>query len=170
MDVFSAIQGRRSIRHYTSQAVEDAKLNRILKAARLSPSANNKQPWKFIVVKNSETRARLAEAAGGQMFIAQAPVTIIACGTEPESIMTCGQPRHTVDLSIATAYLILEAYELGLGTCWLGHFDEKKVKEIVGVPESVRVVAMTPLGYPAANPAAKSRKSLEEIVYYEKYD
>ena len=170
MDVLNAIQERRSMRKYTSQTIEDAKLNKVLEAARLSPSARNRQSWKFIVVKDSETRTRLAEAFGKQTFISQAPVIIVACGTDAEGIMACGQPRHTVDLSIATSYMILEAREQGLGTCWIGHFDEKSVKEILGIPKEVRVVALTPLGYPDESPAARPRKSLDDIVCYEKYE
>ena len=170
MDVLSAIQGRRSIRQYSSQPIEDIKLNKVLGAARLSPSANNRQSWKFVIVKDNETRANLAEAAGGQLFVGQAPVILVACGTDPDSIMMCGQHRYTVDLSIATAYMILEAYEQGLGTCWLGSFDEKRVKEILGIPEGIRVVAMTPLGYPTDSPAERPRKNLDEIVCYERYE
>ncbi len=169
MDVISAIQGRRSIRQYSSQPIEDIKLDSVLEAARLSPSATNKQSWKFVVVKENETKMRLAEAAGGQLFIAHAPVILVACGTNPNDMMMCGQYRYTIDLSIATAYMMLEAYEQGLGTCWLGKYDEKQVKEILGIPEAVRVVAMTPLGYPAENPAPRPRKSLDEIICYEKY-
>jgi len=170
MDVLSAIQGRRSIRQYSSQPIEDIKLNKVLEAARLSPSASNRQSWKFVIVKDNETRANLAEAAGGQLFVGQAPVILVACGTDPDSIMMCGQHRYTVDLSIATAYMILEAYEQGLGTCWLGSFDEKRVKEILGIPEGIRVVAMTPLGYPTDSPAERPRKNLDEIVCYERYE
>ena len=170
MDVLSAIQGRRSIRQYSSQPIEDIKLNKVLEAARLSPSASNRQSWKFVIVKDNETRAKLAEAAGGQLFVGQAPVILVACGTDPDSIMMCGQHRYTVDLSIATAYMILEAYEQGLGTCWLGSFDEKRVKEILGIPEGIRVVAMTPLGYPTDSPAERPRKNLDEIVCYERYE
>lgn len=170
MDVLSAIQGRRSIRQYSSQPIEDIKLNKVLEAARLSPSADNRQSCKFVIVKDNETRANLAEAAGGQLFVGQAPVILVACGTDPDSIMMCGQHRYTVDLSIATAYMILEAYEQGLGTCWLGSFDEKRVKEILGIPEGIRVVAMTPLGYPTDSPAERPRKNLDEIVCYERYE
>lgn len=169
MDVLSAIKGRRSIRNYKNQPVEDEKLMKVLEAARLSPSARNLQEWKFVVVKDKKTRELLSEAAGNQLSVKQAPVTIVACGTSPQGVMTCGQPRYTVDLSIATAYIILAAYEQGLGTCWLGHFYEDKVKEILGIPEDVRVVAMTPLGYPDEIPAQRPRKSLDEIVCYERY-
>ena len=169
MDVFTALQTRRSIRKYDSKPVEDEKLNKVLEAARLSPSAKNAQQWKIIVVKDSGTRAELAKATNGYLFIGQAPIIIAACGTDPDSVMSCGQYRHSVDLSIATAYMILEAHELGLGTCWIGGFNEKEVKRILSVPENVRVVALTPLGYPAENPGQRPRKALEEIVCYEKY-
>lgn len=169
MDVISAIQGRRSIRNYISKDVENDKLNKVLEAARLSPSANNNQGWKFIVVKDDKTREKLIEAAGNQKFIGQAPVVIAACGTDPERVMKCGQQRYTIDLSIAFSFMMLAAYEQGLGTCWIGHFDEDEVKKILGVPENVRVVALTPLGYPAESPAQRPRKKLEEIVCYERY-
>jgi len=169
VDVLTAVQNRRSIRQYSSKPVEVEKLGRILEAARLAPSASNSQQWKFIVVKDDAIRAKLAEAAGGQMFVKQAPITIVACGLDPGRVMYCGQPRYTVDLSIAVSFIILEAYEQGLGTCWLGHFDEKKVKEILGIPEGVRVVAMTPLGYPAESPSPKPRKGIEEIICYDRY-
>lgn len=170
MDVFTAIQNRRSIRKYMDKPVEEEKLHRILEAARLSPSAKNQQNWKFIVVKDGEIRRRLVEEAIKQPFVGQAPIIIVSCGTEPDSIMKCGQPRYTVDLSIATAYMILEAYEQGLGTCWLGSFNENKVKEILGIPEKVRVVAITPLGYPSETPSPKPRKDLKEIVCFDKYE
>jgi nitroreductase len=169
MDVLTALRERRSIRAFQNKQVEEEKLNRVLEAARLSPSANNRQEWKFIVVKDYELRQKLMEAAKGRKFVGEAPVIIVACGTECEKIMSGGQPAYTVDLSIAMAYMILEAQELGLGTCWLGGYYEDQVKEILGIPEHVRVVAMTPLGYPAENPEPKPRKALEEIVCYDKY-
>jgi len=170
MDVFTAIQNRRSVRKYMDKPVEEEKLYRIMEAARLSPSAKNGQNWKFVVVKDEETRKRLVDEAIKQPFVGEAPVIIVCCGTEPDSIMKCGQPRYTVDLSIATAYMILEAYEQGLGTCWLGSFDENKVKEILGIPEKVRVVAITPLGYPAETPSPRPRKELREIVCFDKFE
>ena len=169
MDVLSAIQGRRSIRQYSARLVEDEKLGKVLEAARLAPSASNRQSWKFVVVRDDATRAKLAEAAGRQAFVGQAPVIIVACGTDPEGVMMCGQHRYTIDLSIATAYMVLEAHEQGLGTCWLGSFDEKKIKEILNIPEGVRVVAVTPLGYPAEEPAPRPRKKMDEIVCHERY-
>ncbi len=170
MDVLSAIEGRRSIRKYSSKKVEDEKLKKVLEAARLSPSARNTQAWKFIVVKDPDKIKKIGDTTQSSQFLSEAPCVIVACGADPQSIMRCGQLRHTVDLSIATAYLILEAYEQGLGTCWIGSYDEQKVKEILNIPKGVRVVALTPLGYPAETPDARFRKSLDEIVCYETYN
>ena len=168
MSILDAMKNRRSIRSYKDTPVEDEKIESILEAARLSPSAKNAQDWKFVVVEDLRTREEITEATG-QRFVGEAPVIIVACGTNPGELMKCGQPRYTVDLSIATSYMILEAYEQGLGTCWLGSFDEERVKEILGIPEGVRVVAMTPLGYSDESPEAKPRKQIEEIVSYDKY-
>ena len=170
MDVFTAISQRSSVRAYKANDVEEDKLEKVLEAARLSPSASNRQDWKFIVVRSKEIRKKLAKAAFGQSFIAEAPVVIVACGMEPNAMLACGQPMHTVDVSIACAYIILQAYELGLGTCWIGAFKEDETKKILNIPEHVRAVAMTPLGYSNQPPSQKSRKSLNEIVCYEKYE
>ena len=169
MDVSAAIMGRRSVRSYQGREVERDKIDKILEAGRRSPSANNRQEWKFIVVKDAETRKRLMGAAMNQAFIGQAPVVLAACATESEKVMLCGHPTYAVDVSIAFAYMLLQAYELGLGTCWIGAFKEDEVKSILGVPKGVRVVALSPLGYPAAEPAARPRKGLAEISCYEAY-
>lgn len=170
MDVSTAIRQRRSVRAYKAVEVEEEKLKKILEAAKLSPSASNQQSWKFIVVRNKETKKKLARAAFGQSFIGEAPVVMVACGTESKAVMACGQPTHTVDVSIACAFMILQAYELGLGTCWIGAFEEGEVKKILEIPKSVRVVAMIPLGYPDEDPSPRSRKGLEQIVCSEKFE
>ncbi|NLY68118.1 MAG: nitroreductase [Tissierellia bacterium] len=170
MDVLTAIKERRSIRKYKDKPVEEEKLLKVLEAARLSPSAKNLQNWKFIVVGDKGIRKKLVDEAIKQSFVAEAPIILVCCGTETKSRMKCGQYRYTVDLSIATAYMILEAYELGLGTCWLGSFDEEKVKDILEIPDDVRVVAITPLGYPDEKPVPRPRKAIEDIVCYDKYN
>jgi nitroreductase len=169
MTVLEAIQQRRSVRKYRDQPVEEEKLLRVLEAARLSPSASNQQNWKFIVVRDAGKRARLVEAARQQKFVGQAPVVLVACSTLPEGIMSCGQRRSTVDLSIATSFMILEAAELGLGTCWLGSFDEQKVKDVLDIPDKISVVTMFPLGYPDESPRPRVRKNLADIVSYDQY-
>lgn len=169
MDVAAAIRGRRSIRSYTDREVEQEKIEAVLEAGRLAPSAANRQEWKFIVVRDEERRKKLAEAANNQAFIGAAPVVLVACATESQAIMPCCQPAHTVDLSIAFAYMILQAHELGLGTCWIGAFREDEVKAALDVPAGARVVAMSPLGY-ASNPVPpRPRKTLDQIACYETY-
>lgn len=170
MSVLTVIKNRRSIRQYSSKSVGDDKLEMVLEAARLSPSASNLQSRKFVVVREEETKRKLAEAAGGQKFLLQAPIIIVACGTDTEKMMLCGQHTYNIDVSIAVSYLALAAEEIGLGTCWLGHFDENKVKEILHIPEEVRVVTMIPLGYPAETPGQRTRKDMKEVVCYEKYE
>jgi nitroreductase len=170
MDVFTAIRQRRSVRAYKAVEVEEEKLKKILEAARLSPSASNRQDWKFIVARNKDTKKKLAKAAFGQSFIGGAPVVLVACGTESKAIMACGQPTHTVDVSIACAFMILQACELGFGTCWIGAFEEDEVKKILEIPKSVRVVALIPLGYPDEDPSQRSRKDLDQIICYEKFE
>jgi nitroreductase len=169
MDVFDAIKGRRSVRSYKDLAVENKEIEKVLEAGRLAPSANNRQEWKFIVVKDTETKKKLARAAMNQSFIGQAPVVLVACATESKAVMLCGHPTYAVDVSIAFAYMLLQAYELGLGTCWIGAFREDEVKSILGVPTHATVVALSPLGYPVTGPAARSRKRLDEISCFEMY-
>jgi nitroreductase len=170
MDVFTAIEKRRSVRAYKPAEVEEEKLRKILEAARLSPSASNRQDWKFIVVREKETKKKLARAAFGQSFIGAAPVVIVACGTEPGTIMACGQPTHTVDVSIACAFMMLLACDLGLGTCWIGAFKEDEVKKILKIRDPVRVVAVIPLGYPDEDPPQRDRKDLDQIICFEKFE
>lgn len=168
MNVFEAIKERKSIRKYQSRPVEDEKLNAVLEAGRLAPSANNAQKWKFIAVKDKNKIAALQSACGNQPSVGSAPVVIVACATNHQ-VMTCGQPADTVDTSIAMSFMMLEACEQGLGTCWLGYFFEDKVKAVLGIPDGVSVVAVTPLGYPDEQPAARPRKTFSEVVSVDKY-
>jgi len=170
MSVFEAIKNRRSIRKYKTTKIEEEKLGKILEAARIAPSAANRQEWKFIIVRDQEKRAELADAVHGQKFVEQAPVTIVACSTESERIMPCGQHAYAVDLSIAVSFMILEATELGLGTCWLGAFNENEVKKILDMPEEIRVAAMFTVGYVDEDTAPRARKELNKIVCYERYE
>ena len=159
MDVSKAIQSRRSIRAYDSREVEEDKLARVLDSGRLSPSASNRQERRFVVIRDAKTRKLLSEAARNQKFVAEAPVVIAACSVESEYIMACGQFAYSIDTAIAVDHMTLAAVEEGLGTCWIGAFDEKKVKEILDIPEDVRVVALLPLGYPSTLPRPTPRKS-----------
>lgn len=169
MNVYEAIKERRSVRAYQDKPVPEEVLNRILEAARLAPSSNNRQPWKFVVVKDSKMRGKLVEAARNQSFVGEAPVVIAAVGLDPEKVMRCGIPADPVDVAIAIDHMTLAAVEEGLGTCWVGAFDQEKVREVLGIPASYNVIELLPLGYPADSPRAKERKSLDEIVGYEKF-
>jgi nitroreductase len=166
MDLMQAVRARRSIRNFLDKPVEEEKLLAVLEAGQLAPSAKNMQDWRFIVVRDFATRQRLAEAARDQQFVGQAPVVIAACGTS-DLVMTCGQPAYAIDVAIALDHMTLAAASLDLGTCWIGAFYEEKVKEILGVPQEVRVVALLPLGYPAEQPGPRPRKSLDDVVAWE---
>ena len=163
MDLMQAIRARRSSRNFLDKYVEEELLLAVLEAGRLAPSAKNMQDWRFIVVRDAARRSLLAKAARGQEFVGQAPVVIAACGTS-DLVMTCGQPAYAIDVAIALDHMTLAAAAFGLGTCWIGAFYEDKVKEILGVPPEIRVVALLPLGYPAEVPGPRGRKSLDEIV------
>jgi nitroreductase len=168
MNVMEAIRTRRSVRKYDPRPVEEEKLSLVLDAARLSPSAANQQQWRFILIRDRDIVAKLYEASDRQPSMQDAPAVIVACATGSRD-MTCGQPTSSVDLSIATSYMILEAHELGLGTCWLGRFYADQVKAALGIPDEATVVAMTPIGYPAETPDARPRKTTEEIIGYDKF-
>lgn len=169
MDVLESIRLRRSIRAYDSRDIDEDILLRVLEAGRLSPSASNRQERRFIVIKDANTRKLLSDAARNQRFVAEAPVVIVACAVDTEYIMPCGQLSYPIDTAIAVDHMTLQAVEEGLGTCWIGAFDEKKVKKILNIPDDVRVVALLPLGYPSAVPSPTSRKSLDEIVMWDKW-
>jgi nitroreductase len=166
MDVYEAIRARRSVRAYKSDAVPGDALNRILECARLAPSARNRQEWRFIAVTDHEKIDRLAAAANGQSFVAQAPTVLAFCTTKMH-VMSCGVDAGIVDTSIPFAYVTLAAVAEGLGTCWLGAFDADAVREVLGVPDDVLIVGITPLGYPARQPAPTSRKAFDDVVSFE---
>ena len=170
MDVYDAINQRTSVRSYRPDPVDEDKLERILNAARLAPSGKNGQPWIFIVVKDKGTRKKLVPACKGQEFMAEAPVVIVACAKTDNHIMACGQLCYPIDVAIALDHITLAAVDLNLGTCWIGAFDEGKVKALLSIPDAVRVVGLMPLGYPVdASPRTKNRLSHEEIVKFDRW-
>jgi nitroreductase len=170
MDVFEAVQKRRSIRDYASTPIPKKKLRKILEAARLAPSASNIQPWHFIVVTNAEKRKKLAEAPYAK-FLEKSPIAIVGCGDQKAS------PNwYMVDVAIAMQNMVLTATSENLGTCWIGSFNEDQVKEMLKIPENFKVVALLAIGYPREKIAIpsetysiKRRKPLNEIVSFEEY-
>ena len=169
MEVKEAIKARRSVRAYQDREVPEEKIKKVLEAAQLAPSANNRQPWKFVVVRDPQRREQLARAAANQSFVGEAPVIIVAVALQPEYIMRCGVPSYPVDLAIAVDHMTLSAVDEGLGTCWIGAFYQDEVKRILNIPEKYKVVALLPLGFPADKPESKFRKPLEEIICYETF-
>jgi nitroreductase len=169
MELIEAIKNRRSIRTFKEDSVEREKLLEVLDAGRIAPSARNEQEWKFIVVRNSEKRERVSHACKDYEWVKDAPVILVGCSTKTDYVMSCGQYAYPIDLSIAFTHMMLRATDLGLGTCWLGAFNEKKIKQILDIPDPFRVVAVMPLGYPRFQPQPKSRKSLNEIVSYDRF-
>ena len=160
-----AIRARHSCRRYLDRDVEDEKLERVLEAARLAPSARNMQEWRFVVVRDEGLRKRLGDCAKGQTFVAEAPLVIAATGTNIEYRMACGHLAYLIDVAIALDHLTLAATGEGLASCWIGAFDEGLARRILDIPKDWRVVALLPLGYPAApGPKLKDRKPMAEIV------
>ncbi|MFH1707563.1 MAG: nitroreductase family protein [Planctomycetota bacterium] len=167
MEVHEAIQKRYSVRSYLDRPVEEAKLLAVLEAARLAPSASNRQEWRFVVVRDPEVRSALCAAGSDQPFIAQAPVVIACCAETDGHAMRCGHKCFLIDVAIAVDHMTLRALELGLGSCWVGAFDAPAVRRILGIPDRVEVVELLALGYPADSWRAKRRLSLAAIVKYD---
>jgi len=185
MEVLEAIHTRRSIRKYREQAIEPTKLQAVLEAARMAPSWSNLQCWRFLVVQDPATRAALSDlsfvesffAAYGfnknpaQKAIAAAPVVIVACADPAKSGTMGDQPYYLVDLGIAAQNLMLAAHAVGLGTVFVGVFDEEKVRELLGIPAGIRVVGLFPLGYPLEErKSGPPRKPLDDIVFHERWE
>ena len=162
MEFMEVVRRRRSIRKYRPDPVPQAKLDHVLEAARLAPSWANGQCWTFVVVTDPKAKQALAQA--GNDWIEHAPVIVTACADPKQSGAKKDQSYYLLDIGIAMEHLVLAAADQGLGTCWIGWFDEEKARRALGVPKSVRVVATTPLGYPDEDPEPRARKSLGEIV------
>ncbi|MBN2718311.1 MAG: nitroreductase family protein [Deltaproteobacteria bacterium] len=169
MDVFEAIKMRHSVRSYQKTPVEPEKLDAVLNAARLAPSANNRQEWRFVVVTDKDTRRELAKAAKNQTFVGEAPVVIACAAKTDHHVMSCGQLCYPIDVTIAIDHMTLAATALGLGTCWIGAFFTDEVRAILNIPDDIEVVELLTLGYPTTEPQEKRRLPLAEIVYRESW-
>jgi nitroreductase len=169
MDFFEVIASRRSIRAYKPDAVEDAKLERVLDAARLAPTANDQQPFRVFVLPTEGRQAELRKAYDRAWFVS-APYVLVGCRVAAEAWVrpTDGKNHADVDATIATAHLILAATALGLGTCWIAHFNLPAAKALLSASPlwepGWEPTAMTPLGYPAEAPGPRPRKALSDLV------
>lgn len=163
-DAIEAIMERRSVRKYKPQPIPKEHLMTILEAARQAPSAGNRQPWRFVVVRDPEVKRRLGEACNNQTWIADADVIIAGLSVPAES-----ERWHDKDVMIAMQNLIIAATALGYGTCWIGAFNHEKVKEVLGIPEDINVVALTPVGVPNEFPSQRPRKDMKQIFFSDQY-
>ncbi len=204
MDVSEAIKMRRSIRKFKPDPIPKEKIKLLLESARLAPSGTNTQPWRFIVVKDDETKTKLQKAAHNQRHVKRAPVIIVCCadlkafkefpervdeliesGALPERTrevfipyLKKGMSAVTKDslmvaaaanVAIAVEHIVLQAVEIGLGTCWVRWYEDNEVKEILDIPDNIEVMALLPVGIPDEEPAPRPRLSMDRIVYNEKF-
>ncbi len=151
MELLEIIKQRKSVRKYTEKQVEPEKLEKVMMAAQNAPSWKNGQCWKFIVATDPEIKKSIIKysSAFNQTWMGKEYAIIVACGNPDESGYRNGQHYYLVDVAIAMQNLVLEATSLGLGTCWIGAFEEDKLKNLLKIPDTFRIVALTPLGYPA---------------------
>lgn len=167
MEFSNLAQRRYSVRAYKPDPVEDDKLQGVLEAARLAPSATNRQALQFIVIHTEGREEELKRIYGPEWFV-QPPLVICACGIPSENwVRMDGKNYNDVDVAIAMDHLILAATEAGLGTCWIAAFDANAAREVLRLPDNAEPIAFTPLGYAAVQPGAKKRKPLSELVRYE---
>lgn len=202
LDVLEAIQKRRSIRKFKTTPLTSEQINNLLEAARLAPSGCNVQPWRFIIVNDTQLKTKLCEASFDQQFIKDAPIVIVCCsdlhswkeskektqellnradinlGEKCEKALmekvekaTANStheriPSAMLNVAIAIEHIVLTAVELGLGSCWVRLFDEKKVKQILNLPEHIFVVALLPIGIPDEDPPARPRLPLSKIILH----
>jgi nitroreductase len=164
MNVLEAIRARRSVRKYKQESIPNEKLESILEAARLAPSASNRQPWRFVVVQDEDRKEALAEAANNQTFLKDAAVIVAAVGDPDVSARW-----YEKDTMIALEHIVLAATTLGYGTCWIGAFSQDAVKRLLKIPEEMKVVALLPIGIPNETPGPKPRKELPEIFFKEEW-
>ena len=164
------ITQRYSVRKYKEQPVENEKLLQVLEAARLAPTAVNYQPFILLVFQEKEKRHRLIETYQRE-WIKSAPVIILACADHSQSWKRSsdGKDSADIDVAIAVDHMTLQAAELGLGTCWVCNFEAERCAEILELPAHIEPLVMLPLGYPSDNPRKKTRKELNDIVHWEKY-
>ncbi|MCL4476384.1 MAG: nitroreductase family protein [Nitrospirae bacterium] len=184
MDIFETIRTRRSVRRFMDKPVEEDKLQAILEAVRQAPSWANLQCWRFIVVKDPAVKEKISEISYVESFfapkgykanpskkgLAEAPVIIVACADPSQSGTIWGQSYYMTDMGIAAQNLMLAARALGLGTVFVGVFDEEKIHSMLAIPPNIRVVGLFPVGYPLEKKASgPARKPLNEIAFYEKW-
>ncbi len=165
MSLFDIVLSRRSIRRYEKKEVPEDILNKILEAGRQAPSAGNQQPWHFIVLTDYEIKEKMSHGRWNT-FVKDSAFTVVGCryiGNEE------GRVWSTVDTTIALQNMVIAAWALQVGSCWIGDFEEDEVRKVLGIPEDWKVVALITFGYPAEKPGNRPRKKIDEIVNYNKF-
>lgn len=173
MDALTAIKARRSIKSFRADRVPIKTIYKLIDAARWAPSAGNLQSWEFILVEDATAKKQLAMAALNQEFISSAPVVIVACADTERSAVKYGVRGKyfysIVDASAAIENLMIAATSLGLGTCWVGSFNNNIVRDVLGLPEGIAPVAIIPLGFPADEGERSTRTSIGNILHFERF-
>ena len=171
METIQCIKSRTSIRRYKPEPITDVDIRDILEAAISAPSSGNSQDWEFIVVKNSQTKDLLSQAAFGQEFVSQAPlVIVVCCNYERNRYGERGKTLYCIqNTAAAIENMLLAAWDKEIGSCWVGAFNEGRVKEILLLPENVRPLAIITLGYPDEKPEKPGRLGLDRVVHWERY-
>lgn len=174
MDVKTAIKKRKSIRLFKEKIVPDHLITEVVDAARRAPSGHNLQPWNFVIVKDKKTKLKFRE---NNIFIQKemykAPVVIVCCTNKSayskHSIKRLEDAMNIVNLSLSSAFIVLRATELGLGTCFVAWCDKEKIKKTLKIPKQIIIPYVIVMGYPAEHPKPRSRKKLSEIIHFEKW-
>jgi len=184
VDIIEAIITRRSMRRFSEKPVAETLVQSLLEAVRMSPSWANMQCWRFIVVRDPATKEKFSELSYVESFfapkgykanpskkgLAEAPVVIVACADPSQSGVLWNQHYYMTDIGIAAQSLMLAAHGLGLGTVFVGVFDEEKLRPLLNIPAHIRIVGLFPVGYPRdEKKEGPPRKSLDEIVFHEKW-
>lgn len=172
METLECMKGRASVRRFRKDDVPEDVLDEILEAAIAAPSAGNCQDWEFIVVREPENRKRVSEASMGQGMIEQAPVVVVVCSNLKKigRYGTRGEVLYSIQDSAAAAQnLLLAAWDRGIGSCWVGAFDEGELKQVLVLPEHVRPMAVIPMGYALDRPKKPERWPLKDFIHYEQF-
>jgi nitroreductase len=169
MSFLELVQARYSVRSYKPDQVSDELLEKVLEAARLAPTADNRQSFRLIVIRTAGRQQELKRIYNRDWFV-QAPIVICVCAVPSEAwVRSDGRNYADIDAAIAMDHLTLAAADAGLGTCWIAAFDVKAAREVLGLPHNVEPLVFTPLGYPAEQAGEKQRKPLDELVHYERW-
>jgi len=168
VNIIEEIVNRRSVRAYNDKPIAEDALARILEAGRLAPTARNGQDWRILIVSDPEIKnALIDQASPRHAFLKQAPIILAACALNPDYIMRCGHPAYLIDLAIVLEHIALQAVREGLGTCWIGSFDEARAKIVLNVPAAIRIVELMSLGHYDALPEARERKPVQDLYKWQ---